>query len=49
MYAGERYHAYMSEAQQMVSEFGESVATSDVQEETDSLDPCSATLYLTGR
>jgi prefoldin subunit 5 len=50
-YAGERYFSYMSEAQQMVSEFGETVATLDTQdsEETDSILPCSATLYLTGK
>ncbi len=49
--AGERYFSYMSEAQQMVSEFGETVATLDTQdsEEADSILPCSATLYLTGK
>lgn len=48
-YAGDRYSAYMSEAEQMVSEFGKSVATLDVREDTESIVPCSATLYLTGR
>lgn len=48
-YLGERYNAYMTEAQQMVSEFGQTVALIYEQEvETDSDVPCSATLYLTG-
>ena len=46
-YAGERYFVYMSEAQKMVSEFGEKVTTLGTEEETDSILPCSATLYLT--
>ena len=46
-YAGERYFAYMSEAQQMVSEFGETLGTLETEEEMDSILPCSATLYLT--
>lgn len=50
LYLGERYGAYMSEAQQMVSEFGQSVTLDyDQEEETDNDIPCSATLYLTGR
>lgn len=48
-YLGERYDAYMTEAQQMVSEFGQTVALDcEQEEETDSDVPCSATLYLTG-
>lgn len=39
----------MSEAQQIVSDFGETVATLDTQEEMDGISPCTATLYLTGR
>ena len=37
----------MSEAQQMVSEFGETLGTLETEEEMDSILPCSATLYLT--
>ena len=45
--AGERYFTYISEAQQMVSEFGQTVATLKTEEEMDSILPCSATIYLT--
>ena len=45
--AGERYFAYISEAQQMVSEFGETLGPLETEEEMDSILPCSATLYLT--
>ena len=39
----------MCEAEQMVSEFGESVASLDVQEDTGSTELCPATIYLAGR
>ena len=49
-HAGERYSAYMSEAQQMVSEFGQSLTPEcESQESFDDDLSCPATLYLSGR
>ena len=50
VYTGERYSAYMSEAQQLVTEVGQSLMMPSLpsQDEVDYAISCPATLYLSG-